>query len=230
MLLAVITKSIKRRKRLIIGGVVSLFIFSNPFIFREFERAWEVKNVKLFSANDTADIVVVLGGIVSFDDRLNQLDFHENADRILNVLPLYFENRVRKILLSGGSGSLLQEELEAAILKQYLVSIGVRKEDILTDKKSRNTYENALYSGKIIKEQHSMNTIMLSTSSIHMKRSMLCFQKQGIEVIPFIVDGTERREFYPSELLLPKAEILNDWYRLIHEWLGVLVYKIMGYC
>ena len=177
------------------GSLLSLFIFSNPFLFHEFERAWEVKNTKIFSENDTADIAIVLGGIVKFNDRKNQLDFHENADRILNVLPLYFEGRVRQLLISGGSGSLLQEEVEADVLKEYLVSIGVLREDILTEKKSRNTYENALYSSRIIKEHNSIKTVLLSTSAIHMKRSLLCFKKQELEVIPFLVDGSEKRKF-----------------------------------
>jgi len=83
---------------------------------------------------------------------------------------------------------------------------------------------------ELINKNGSFKTVLLSTSAIHMKRSLLCFNKQGLDVIPFSVDRAESRKFYPDELLLPRATILSDWYHLIHEWVGVLTYKIVGYC
>lgn len=225
-----LSKSNKKRKRFLLGALLTLLIFSNPFIYHEFERAWEVEPLNLFSEKDTADVAIVLGGILKSNERSGEIEFHENADRFLNVLPLYFEGRVSKILISGGSGSLLKEELEADILSDYLISIGVNSDDILKETASRNTYENAKYSTELIKKKKNFKTVLLSTSAIHMKRSLLCFNKQGLDVIPFSVDRAESRKLYPDELLLPKATILSDWYHLIHEWVGLLSYKMMGYC
>ncbi len=230
LFLGIISNSSKRRKRLIVGAISTLIIFSNPFIFHEFERAWEIPTSTSFEQEDTIDVAVILGGILSLNPSNDQLDFHSNSDRFLSILPLYFEGRVRKLLISGGSGSLLQEEVEAELLGKYLISIGVNKDDILLESKSRNTYENALFSKELIQDNLSFKKILLVTSAIHMKRSLLCFNKQGIAVIPFSVDGVENRKFYPDELLLPKAEILSDWYHLFHEWIGLLVYRIAGYC
>ncbi|MEQ8625901.1 MAG: YdcF family protein [Vicingaceae bacterium] len=230
LLFSILSKSSKNSKRFLFGALLTLVIFSNPFLYHEIERAWEVETMNLFSEKDTADVAIVLGGMLKTNMRSGEIEFHESADRILNLLPLYFEGRVRKILISGGSGSLLKEELEADVLSNYLISIGVNSRDILKETKSRNTYENAKYSTELIKKNKNLKTVLLSTSAIHMKRSLLCFNKQGLDVIPFSVDRAESRTIYPDELLLPKASILSDWYQLIHEWVGVLTYKIAGYC
>ena len=135
LILGLRNKSAKKKKRLIIGSITLLFLFSNPFLYHEFERAWEIPAAKSFNETDTADFAVILGGIVSLNENSSQLDFHANSDRVLGILPLYFEGRIRKLLLSGGSGSLLQDEIEAELLANYLVSIGVNNDDILFESK-----------------------------------------------------------------------------------------------
>ena len=169
--------------------------------------------------------------MVSIDPNHEQLEFHSNADRILQVLPLYQSGKVKKILLSGGSGRLLGKEKEAEQLKKYLVKIGINPNDIWVENRSRNTYENALFTMELLKQKKVEGKILLCTSSSHMKRSFLCFKKQGVDVQIYPVDPFSlSRELNPETLLIPKAYILQNWYHLIHEWIGLLIYKTMGYC
>lgn len=215
-------------KRLLLGGIVMLYFFSNRAIFHHINHQWEVQPITV-SHTDTFEVAVVLGGVASYDENSNQIEFHGNADRILKVLPLYFNGQVQKILLSGGSGKLFQEEKEADILADYLLSIGVQAEDLILESESRNTYENAKYAATIIREK-DFEKVLLSTSAMHMNRAYACFQKQAVEVTPFSTDQlsyqlTPHFDF----LFLPKAEVLSYWYWLIHEWIGSMTYQIMGY-
>ena len=84
------------------------------------------------------------------------------------------------ILLSGGSGYMFgQEPSEAIEIEQYLIRMGVPKNCILTEHQSRNTYENAVYSKKLIEQTfESAPSILLITSAFHMPRTKACFEKQ----------------------------------------------------
>lgn len=230
LLMWVLIKSPKGTyKRILLGAIILLYFFSNRAIFHHINHQWEVKPVSV-TKTDTFDVAIVLGGVAAFDENSAQIEFHANADRILKVLPLYFSGHVEKILLSGGSGKLIEDEKEADILANYLLEIGVKEEDLILESNSRNTYENAKYSAKIIRER-GYEKILLSTSAIHMNRAYSCFQKQSIVVTPFSTDQLSYQLTpYFDFLFIPKTEILSYWYWLIHEWIGIFVYKMMGYC
>ena len=99
------------------------------------------------------------------------------------------------------------------------------------EKRSKNTYENALYSSELIRKKGLKNKVLLSTSAMHMPRSIACFKKQGLEVVPFTVDESSAVEpGYFIGKLIPDAQILLKWYRLMHEWVGINVYRVQGYC
>lgn len=228
---AILVGLIKNNKRFIWSGVIILYLFSNQAIFHEFSHAWEAEPIKKEQLKEQYEVAIVLGGVVSIDHQHKQIEFNANADRILNVLPLYFEGRVKKILISGGSGRIFKDQIEANVLESYLLDIGVKKDDIITERKSQNTYENAKYSIEKLKSLKIKGNILLSTSTTHMKRSYLCFKKLGLEVQPFPVDQVSyKRELNPDTLFVPKADVLNQWYWLLHEWIGIFTYKIAGYC
>lgn len=218
-----------RSKRLILGSILMLYFFSNQAVFHQINRQWEVQPIAI-AERDTFDLAVVLGGIASYHESDQQIEFHANADRILQVLPLYNRGQVKKILLSGGSGKLIEEEKEADILADYLLSIGIDENDLILESKSRNTYENAKYTANQLKAIQP-NRVLLSTSAIHMNRALACFKKQGLSPTPFATDRlSAEQELYFDDLFIPDAIILSHWYWLIHEWIGTLTYQLLGYC
>ncbi|KAA3648558.1 MAG: YdcF family protein [Bacteroidetes bacterium] len=224
------TKNPKRKKKSFLIGLIVLYFFSNKAIFHEVTSLWEAEPVNMRTFNTEYEVAVVLGGIVSMDRKHKLVEFQANSDRFLNVLPLYFKGQVKKILISGGTGRVYGEEEEATILQSYLVKIGVKKEDILIEVKSRNTYENAKFSAELLSDLGIESKILLSTSSTHMYRSALCFKKQGVNFDTFPVDQVSyNRELTPDTLFIPNAKTLQNWYDLIHEWLGIVSYKIAGY-
>ncbi len=63
---------------------------------------------------------------------------------------------------------------------------GVRSDNLIFENKSRNTFENIIYSKDIIKT--NKGTWGLITSASHMPRSYFGFKKQGLILEPISVD------------------------------------------
>ena len=224
--LAVFNK--RTRRKFLFLGLLMFFVFTNGFIHYEISRLWEIPPIGYEKLEKKYDVAVVLGGISDFDGNYNMLEFNESSDRIIHAIKLYKQGFVKKILLSGGTGTMIGLDIrEAPNLKKYLIEIGVNEEDIILEKNSRNTKENASYSAVILNNKFKNGNFLLVTSAIHMRRSLLCFEKQGIKITPFSTDfSMSERKLYFDHLFLPEAQILNRWKNLFHEWIGYIVYSI----
>lgn len=235
ILLLVLVALFTRRKRLKLYlyrvAAVLLLFFTNPFFANEAWLWWEVPPV-LMKDVGAYDAGIILTGVTnttkSPHDRVH---FERGADRVLHALQLYREGRIRKIIISGGSGALVaRHATEAAELKHVLLLAQVPEHDILLEEKSRNTHENAKYTKELLQQHPELKKLLLITSGFHMRRATACFEKQGIRTDPFSADFTSKdRSFYPDALLVPQEQALANWQRLFREVLGYLIYKVIGY-
>jgi uncharacterized SAM-binding protein YcdF (DUF218 family) len=222
----------KRRKQLQVLAISLLFFFSNPLISSLAMKWWEVPPIVIESITKPYKIGVVLCGVTNPhqkpDDRVH---FNSGADRIIHAVQLYKMGKIKKILITGGSGSLLYpEDSESQDLYDFCMIAGVRKKDILLENKSRNTHENAMYSKKIIEREKVKEKVLLITSASHMRRSMACFAKEKIKLDPFTTDNSSAEfEFTPNRLIIPSDGSIGAWGTLFKEWLGMVAYKLMGY-
>lgn len=222
----------KRRKQLQILAIALLFFFSNPFFSSLAMKWWEVPPIAINSITKPYDLGVVLCGITNPhqkpDDRVH---FNAGADRIIHAVQLYKLKKIKRILITGGSGSLLNpEDSESQDLYDFCMIAGVKKNDILLEDESRNTHENAMYSKVIIEKEKIKGKVLLITSAFHMRRSMACFRKEGINFDPFTTDnGSMEFEFPPESFILPSEGSIGAWGTLFKEWLGMVAYKAAGY-
>lgn len=231
LIIGLLSKSPTKKKRWLFISLLSAFLFSNEFFYNQVGNRWENSIPSNVSSSDTFEVAIVLGGISHYDEEHQLHNFNSSSDRLLALLPLYYEGRIKKILLSGGSGSLTNsEEKEADVLGNYLRSIGIPDSVLLIENRSRNTYENAKYSLELIKEQQLRGNVLLSTSAMHMSRSYACFKKLGSEPYTLPVNFVSNGDFSPDQLFIPQPDIMNKWYWLLHEWLGIISYRFMGYC
>ena len=225
------TKIESRRRKLFISAVCILFFFTNSFFADEFMRAWEYTSEDL-KQTEKFDYAVVLGGMASYDPRLDKAQFSGSADRLWQVLPLLQSGQVKKMIITGGSGSILHPEYkEAAILKKYLLKIGIADSLVIIENESKNTRENATNTKVIMDSLKIKSNVLFVTSSFHMRRSIACFEKVGIKNIrPYCTDRfSGPRKFEFDHLFIPSVEALSEFTLLIHEITGYLVYKIRGY-
>lgn len=230
LLAAIFVKNAGLKKKLLIAAFATFYLFSNSFLFDEIVGPWEPKMNEV-DPNKKYDCVVVLGGYSVYAPRVKQINLSESADRLTNTLPLYHSGQVNKIILAGGPGNLYDfNEPEAIYAANYLESVGVKRKDIITEPDSRNTHQNAVNAKKLIDSLNIKEPILLVTSTTHMPRSSACFEKQGIAHDQYRVDGlVGERKFYFDHLFIPNAFVLLKWNVIIHEWLGLISYKIAGY-
>lgn len=213
-------------------AIIILLFFSNTVIFSEFTRLWEEEGTKIEDV-EHYDCAIVLGGMAEWDNGNERLSIRRGGDRIWQTINLYHLGKVDKILISGDDGYLIERGLnESAQMKKVLVENGIPEEDILIESVSKNTYQNAVESKKIIDQYPEIQSILLVTSALHMKRSKACFKKAGFQNFgTFTTDHytSGKRGYAFDQYIIPDASTLRDWERLLHEWMGYVVYKIVGY-
>lgn len=226
---ALIIKKAATRRRLLITSLVLLFLFSNPFIINQLLKQWELKGVR-YNKKDRYDAGIVLSGFMNINKESKSLSFGEGVDRLTEGLILYRKGFINKIIISGGSGSIVEDTRESALAKAFLVNYcAIPDSAVLIDTLSRNTYENAVESRKIMKE-HNIKTALLITSASHMRRARACFIKAGLDVAIYSTDQRyEKQEYSPSDLIIPATDNLVRWEILMHEVAGCFIYKLKGY-
>jgi uncharacterized SAM-binding protein YcdF (DUF218 family) len=228
LIIALLVKRPSLRKQFLMIAISLLLLFSNPFIINQLLNIWELKAGTTDPKN--YDAVIILGGFMSTDKTNNSYSFGEGADRLTEGLILYKKGLVKKIILSGGSGSLVDDTRESVLAKAFLVdNCGVPDSVVLIDTASRNTYENAVESKKIMKAAN-LKTAVIITSAWHMRRALGCFEIEGIKVDIHPTDRLyDDPPFTPDDFIIPNTGNIRKWETLMHEIAGVIMYKIRGY-
>lgn len=229
---ALLTKKQNLRRKLLIIGLVVFYFFSNRYISYQAMRLWEPAAGNISEIQGEYDAAIVLGGgMVTLDAQKNQLTFRHNTDRILQALRIYKSGKTRKIIISGGSGSLIYRNMkEAALLRQAVIELGFPAKDIWAEDQSDNTYQNAVYTAKLLNDSLPGGRFLLITSASHMPRSKACFEKAGVKFDTYAVEPvTGTMPVSWSFYLLPDIDALYQWNKLTHEIWGYITYRIFGY-
>jgi uncharacterized SAM-binding protein YcdF (DUF218 family) len=225
-------KNARWKKILFRTGFILLLFTSNYFIANEAMRAWEVPVTTYKSVTKTYDFGVLLTGVTKTEmvpkDRVY---FNRGADRATHTLQLYKLGIIKKILVSGGSGRLNGTGVkEADDLADFLRLAGVPGEDIVIENRSKNTHESAEEVKAILAGLDGPKDLLLVTSGYHMRRSMACFRKAGVDIDAFSAEPTaEPRVYTPDALFIPRLDAIGIWQTLLKEWVGFIAYWLVGY-
>lgn len=219
-------------RRFFLAGFALLLFFSNDFISNSAMRAWEI-DAKPFDAISRRKLGIVLTGAThSFLQPDDRVYFKRGADRVTHTIQLYKLGLIEKILVSGGTGRLLKaDEPEADKFKKVMVMAGIPSEDILLENETRNTFESAVAVKKVLDSLHlRAEDCLLITSAFHMRRSLACYRKTGLDIETFSTDfyGLQDKIILTS-ILLPSIEGFIIWEKLFKEWTGFVAYKLAGY-
>ncbi|HCW09255.1 MAG TPA: hypothetical protein DGG95_18010 [Cytophagales bacterium] len=231
LVLSLFVKKSITKKRFLIFAITLLIFCGNDFITNEVMTWWEVpvtlmKDVKNYSWG------IILTGVTKYDTGpRDRVYFSAGADRVTHAIQLYKMGKIKKILVSGGSGRLnAPERTEANEIADVLLLMGVPKEDIVIEDRSRNTHESAVEVKKILEGKSKPSDCLLITSAFHMRRSAACFAKVGLPMDCFSVDfHSHKRKFTLDVLLIPSEEAFHNWQILAREWMGMVAYKLAGY-
>lgn len=187
----------------------------------------------------SADAIVVLGGSTKPISPPRILaDLNEHGDRIIYAAKLYKEEKAPLIILSGGRIQWFgQDNSEAQDMAEILELMGIPTEAIIQEGNSFNTYQNAIYTQKILEEKE-INSILLVTSAFHMPRSLAIFRRLGINPIPaptdfFVSEQELAAPNYSTESKIlsffPEPNNIAHTTLVIKEYIGTLVYRLRGW-
>ena len=177
-----------------------------------------------------AGAIVVLGGLSELgSDASGPLDFNENADRFFAALALARRIPGSVVVFSGGSGALFdQVHREAPALARAAVALGFPESRILTEPDSRNTYENAVFTRRLLAGR-KLEPVILVTSAFHMRRSLGCFRAAGMKVVPYAVDFRGQRGLGGPLFFIPDYVHLVNSSMAVKEYVGLVIYRLRGY-
>jgi uncharacterized SAM-binding protein YcdF (DUF218 family) len=216
------------KKKLLVSIITITAIFSNPYIFYKILYAWQIHTSELLP-NKTYQAGIILGGLSSFDREGNNY-FNEASDRFIQTLKLYNQGIIKKIVVTGGSGLLVgSEPQEGNILKEEFLKNKVNPADLIIESKSKNTYENAIFTKKLLDSLHISDTMVLISSASHLRRSKMVFKNAGFKVVAYPSDFEFVDQFYtPLHYVWPNLTAFHGWTKLIKEIIGTVVYSLTG--
>lgn len=218
-------------KQLRLAALIILLFFGNSFILSEVNRLWETP-ITEDQDLDHYPFGVVLGGYAHYTPEHDRITFAQSGDRLFQGIRLLQSDYVDQLILSGGSGYVLFPELkESLYVGSYLDAIDINADRVILESESRNTRENAINTFELLKQMGMQHEpIVLLTSAYHMRRAKACFEKVGLNVIPYPTElTTGERLFTFDHLILPNASALAQWNVLFHEWMGYISYSLAGY-
>jgi uncharacterized SAM-binding protein YcdF (DUF218 family) len=251
LLLGLLLRNKPRLQRFLFTSALFLLWFSSTrlpstllvhWLETRYSTSNEISSITLENGLEqpVADAIVILGGGTSPARPPRPIpEMGSSGDRVIYAAYLYKHGAAPNILVSSGRIEWLDtQESPTQDMLFLLQMLGVPKNVVWFEDQSRNTYENAIFSQKILAE-HNINRIILVTSASHMPRSVRLFEKAGLEVIPAPTDFTIteadieqlRSLNLATQLInwLPNASNLELLGTALKEYLGILVYRMRGW-
>lgn len=209
-----------------LGGIVSLYLLATPFVADRLLVSIEVApvlKVETLENTDNAAIVVLGAGHIEYQAEYSGAWPDLNAIARLNYAARIHRLTSLPLLLTGGKPGF-SDHAHAQVMADYLWKQMFIRATWL-EKQSRTTEENARYSKQILAE-NAIDTVVLVTQSVHMRRAVLLFEREGMAVIPA---PTELGGGLPGGIRnwLPSTSALHRSQMAMHEMLGYWWYRLV---
>jgi uncharacterized SAM-binding protein YcdF (DUF218 family) len=210
-------------------GIVALLLLSVSPLPRIILRPLEDRFPQNVDDRRPIHGIVVLGGAVS--KARGTIQFNETAERMTESARLALLHPEAKLVFSGGSTNLISDVswTEAGEAGIFYQGLGIRPERMILEEASRNTYENAIFTARMIRPKPGERWLLI-TSAYHMPRSMGVFRKAGLDLEAWPVDynstGTTSDYLRPNSQLSRRLLLADN---TVKEYIGLLAYRFSGY-
>jgi uncharacterized SAM-binding protein YcdF (DUF218 family) len=225
------TRFARLGRRLLIGAIVLFAIcgfspLGNWLLYPLEQRfpAWD-------ATRGAPDGIVVLGGGIESDVSAahGAAAFSSSAARIIAAAALAHRYPKCRIVYSGGNANLVSDDAakEANYAVAVFESLGISRDRVISERASRNTFENAEFSKSVAAPKNGERWLLL-TSAYHMPRSIGTFRKIGFAVEPYPADW---RVAGTADLLtfsVRSIETLGRTELALREWMGLVAYRLSG--
>ncbi len=181
---------------------------------------------------DHVDGIIVIGGDENpeLTEARGQPGVRVSADYYLAFAALAHQYPQAKLVFSGGSNRLRQETAdvnEAGVAREAFATLGLPLDRIAFEEKSRNTHENAVDAAALVHPKPGEKWLLV-TSAFHMPRAIASFRKAGWDIYAAPADYRTSGQ-YASELNFNFVQHLADMTMAVHEYYGLIAYRLLGY-
>ena len=121
------------------------------------------------------DAVVVLGAVMAAPG----IPGPALRRRLEHGVAVFSARDAAHLLVSGGVVG--PPPAEAYVMRDMALARGVAAERIVVEDMARNTFENAVYAGRIMRER-GWSRVIVVTNSYHMPRALYVFRRLGLTV------------------------------------------------
>ena len=131
------------------------------------------------------------------------------------------------VVYSGGSNGLIgnQNDGDAQRAKQVLLSLGLEPRRLILEGRSRNTWENILFTRALVKPEPGQ-TWLLATSAVQMPRAMAVARQLNWTLVPWPTDWYTGQHIFTGYFLIPLNLAAFD--EAVREWIGLFAYRMAG--
>lgn len=176
------------------------------------------------------DGIVLLGGAISagISAARGAISLDEAAERVTVTAELARHYPNVRIVFSGGSSALFSNEPpEAPFAVRQLEALGVAHDRITAEEQSRNTMENAAFA-RLVANPKPGERWLLVTSAYHMPRAIAAFRAANFPVDAYPVDWRTRGAADLTQPFGTLSDGLHVTDTAVHEWIGLVVYRLTG--
>jgi uncharacterized SAM-binding protein YcdF (DUF218 family) len=180
-------------------------------------------------SSPSGDVIILLGGgMVEGVPDLSGTTAPSlsTMGRIVTAVRLY-QRLGLPIIVTGGRMNDDADSAIATVAKRLLMDLGVPEKIIIVEDRARDTAQNARLTAAICRQLGFSKPILL-TSAYHLKRARMAFDAAGMHVTPFPAYFLGSRNIsYTWRHLLPRAGSLWTSTNALHEYLGILYYRMV---
>lgn len=132
-----------------------------------------------------------------------------------------------QLVFSGGGSAPNTTLKEAVVVRAFLIEIGFDAYRVIFETRSCNMFQNGLFTDQLVRPKPSEQWILV-TQAISMPRAVAVFRHVGWAVIPFPA-GYETASQKLGFISINNPASLHLAAGAIHEWIGLIAYRLMGY-
>jgi uncharacterized SAM-binding protein YcdF (DUF218 family) len=196
----------------VIVGLAALYfiLFYTPFIW------WVAEPLRMEGHLKKADAIIVFAGGVGESGKAGQ----GYEERVKYAVELYKGGLADHIVFSSGYSYAFKE---TNVMKALAVSLEVPPDRIILEDRAGSTYENVLYSSEIM-DKNGWRSAVVVSSPYNMRRAVSVWKKARPQYE--IIAAPIKDSIFFGDKKKVKVEHIQA---ILHEYAGLLFYKLKGY-
>ncbi|MFL2813811.1 MAG: YdcF family protein [Candidatus Puniceispirillales bacterium] len=191
---------------------------------------WNFENIISNEILDSPDGIILLGGSFSGSQKSideNQVGLNGRSERVIETLRLLNKHQQASLLFVSDSAVLTSARIsEAEQANKFFKIFGIDPKRLIIKKVSNNTYQESEAIAQYLKLNGGDWIIV--TSAMHMVRTLALMQSRDIgsaKIYPYLTDFQGSNPKFSLKFSFGNLGRLNS---LIHELVGIVVYRITG--